>query len=176
MPSQNPDDHVGVVLDKLRANSGAWIASADAKATTLLALETGLLALSTFTDVVDNQQIFLWARGITVVLLVLSMAAAVWVLSPILDRKKLLAKHGCEKPVSAAWSYFGDASPIGYDDLVQAIKVDSNLESFRAQEREQAFVLALIATKKMERFWLATRFFAASFGMSLALIVFVAAN
>lgn len=139
--------------DSIRRTAAAWIAAADIKATALLAVAGGMLALLTvLLTATGGAGVLLsretkWSFVLFAALATLSVAASGVVLLPRLDRAKILRAGGISKPTPRSPSFFADLGDLSYEEFLKETAVDA--AKLATDAKEQAFVLVVIARRKM---------------------------
>lgn len=136
---------------ELRIVIGQWIASADTKATALLAVSGALLAiLSIVTSFSGSSTFDLFSKFLFVgfcVFDILSIAASATVLTPRTDRIKILKKSGYSSPMKESPTYFGDLALLNFSSFQKALL--SSKDVLASDSIEQSYVLSIIAEGKM---------------------------
>lgn len=142
---------------RLTMSAAGGIKSADTKATALvslgaalIAIVAGLMAMRSSTGVISTLGVVLIIGfAIATLAAVLASCAALF---PRVGRKQLLEEHGWS-PLDRSSSYYNDVAPLARPEFLELMKLDP-VEDMR----EQAFVLSIIADRKM--LWLRRSVFA----------------
>lgn len=156
MPSE--PDTTPSSIEKLRATSTSWIASADAKATALLGISNILLGAVFLSDIKSESSLVYWGSIAFIVIVVgLHLFVGFGVLWPRTDRKSILNDALFSTSDKDSPSYFGDIVKLKHDDFIALMR---DGERQRQDAEEQAYILAFIANKKMIAFQWAIGLFA----------------
>ena len=161
-----PDKH----LDRLATAAGGWISAADAKAAALLGVSNILLGAVFLADLyprVGEHSLLKW----TFVGLVLTLHAVVagCVLWPRTNRTKILKDAEFPSPLEASPSFFADIAQMKHAAYVTALSD----EGFQTKDKEeQAFILAIIAHRKMSAYRWSIALFVACLAVFCALAAF----
>lgn len=154
----------------LRASAGAWIASADSKATALIGVDASLFTLVAAVVAATGLLRDLGPYGITAFALfcttsIISLSSACYCLWPRLERKEILAEANWT-PIDRSPSHFFEVAQLSRDQL-KTLLHDVDIQE--SDNQEQAFVAAVIASKKMS----ALKTAVVSSISSLAMLIFL---
>ncbi len=164
--AQSQDSEAARQADSLRSTVGAWIGSADTKATALLAVSGALLAVVSLISSFSGPTAFSGLSKVFFVLFCLcdmgSIICSSVVMYPRTKRHNILFASKWINPLPYSLSFFGDLAALDYKSFVSAL-TDTGVNR-RRDSIEQAYVLAYIAKQKMD--WMSKSVIAIVLGLT----------
>mgnify|MGYP007066217895 CR=1 FL=1 len=132
---------------RLSGAASGWIAAADGKAAALLGVSNILLGAVFLADLEPGPAwVDVLRVGFIAVVLIQHIVVAAFVLWPRTNRAKLLKEAGFPSALDRSPSFFGDVAKLKHAELVTLMDDDAAQD---ADKLEQAFILAVIADRKM---------------------------
>ncbi len=134
-------------IDRLSGVAGGWIGAADTKAAALLGVSNILLGAAFLEDMTPGVPGGAELRVLFIVLVLAQhLVVAVGVLWPRTNRAAILRAAGFPTPLSKSPSFYADIAKLNHASYIELLADSSTQESDRT---EQAYILAVIASKKM---------------------------
>lgn len=131
---------------KAKEIATGWIASADVKASALLAVAGAVLAIALASPVKGGAEAIL--LGLFSVGTAVSIVASAFVIFPRTDRMDILTKAKCADPLTRSPTFFSDLGLLDFPDF-KALVSEADDAIKRRDLFEQAYVMAVIARRKM---------------------------
>jgi Family of unknown function (DUF5706) len=145
-----PDELPSKTTDDIRRVAGGWIASADLKATAMLAAGCAVPALAALTGVKPGNVLSVTMLGAFCLLDVASIVASALVLFPRTNRQKILTEKGATDPLPRSITFFGDLGDLGYYELKALLNKDDSEQMRERDAMEQTLIVTWIANRKMQ--------------------------
>ncbi len=145
-------DHstIPAATEDIRKSAAAWIASADLKATAMLAAACAVPALAALTGIRPTNTISIGMLLAFCLLDAASIVASALVLFPRTNRAEILKEKGVVDPLSRSVSFFGDISSFGHYELKTLLDTNYSEKIREKDALEQTLIITWIANRKMQ--------------------------